>query len=229
MFFAEAANSAGATGAAVAALIAALGYVSKMVIETYIQAAQKRRERFARLIRLSSLLDASWTAFENQRDIRNRLFKSLNANHPDKIPANFGKHFGYEQVFSDAYDVFTPEEKKLHTIIRGITTSALRPVNLALSEWLSEDTDFRTGAFKKDDELYQKLSIQLNMAARHLVLWNAKYRIWIKDPKHALVYLDDEEHHGLGFPAGIEDLVREIIKRQKFVLPELIKPKKSED
>jgi hypothetical protein len=33
-----------------------------------------------------------------------------------------------------------------------------------------------------------------------LLLWHAKHESWILDePKHALVYMDDEKAHGLGF------------------------------
>jgi hypothetical protein len=212
---------------ALAVAFAACGYVAKTFIDLFIRREQKKRERFARLLKLSSLLDASWTAFENQRVHRNHLYQLIENNHPDKIPQ--GRDIGYEEVFSTVYPYFTPEEKELHGLIRGITVYGLRPVNLALSRWLAEDTDFRTG-LSKEDELYNNLTVQLNMAARHLVLWHAKYRNWIKAPEHSLVYLNDEEHHGLAFPTGIEDLVREVIKRQKFVLPELIKtPKKTED
>ena len=33
----------------------------------------------------------------------------------------------------------------------------------------------------------------------------------MSDPAHALVYLDDEEQHGVGFPRGIEDDVEALL------------------
>jgi hypothetical protein len=124
--------SEGTTGLAVA--FAACGYVAKTFIDLFIRREQKKRERFARLLKLSSLLDASWTAFENQNVHRNRLNRLIEQNHPDKIPQ--GRDAGYEEVFSAVYPYFTPEEKNLHGLIRGITIYGLRPVNLALSRWL---------------------------------------------------------------------------------------------
>ena len=36
------------------------------------------------------------------------------------------------------------------------------------------------------------------------MLWHAKYEAWIPNhPEHALVYMADEKHHGLGFPGAI--------------------------
>jgi len=42
----------------------------------------------------------------------------------------------------------------------------------------------------------------------HLILWNAKYDIWITDhPERALVHMVDEQAHGIGFPSGIDEAV----------------------
>jgi hypothetical protein len=69
-----------------------------------------------------------------------------------------------------------------------------------MSKWLEEDINFRNASGK-----YAELAIQLNMLASHLMLWHAKFEAWIPDNvKHALLYMDDEEAHGLGFPHGIE-------------------------
>jgi len=46
-----------------------------------------------------------------------------------------------------------------------------------------------------------KLAVFLAQLEAHLVLWVAKYEAWISDqPEHALVFLADEEKHGVGFP-----------------------------
>jgi len=48
----------------------------------------------------------------------------------------------------------------------------------------------------------------------HLLLWLAKYEIWIPaSPEHALVYLADEKEHGVGFPRGLDELVDATLKR----------------
>lgn len=40
------------------------------------------------------------------------------------------------------------------------------------------------------------------------LLWNAKYESWIPEqPEHALVYMDDEKRHGVGFPKRREAII----------------------
>jgi hypothetical protein len=47
----------------------------------------------------------------------------------------------------------------------------------------------------------------------HLRLWHAKYEAWIPGhPRHALVYLADEEQHGIGFPGGLDQVVDEVLR-----------------
>jgi hypothetical protein len=41
----------------------------------------------------------------------------------------------------------------------------------------------------------------------------AEYAVWIPDTaSHALVYLNDEERHGVPFPHGIDDTIRQAIR-----------------
>ena len=57
-----------------------------------------------------------------------------------------------------------------------------------------------------------KLGQQLNTLDAHLLLWLAKYETWIPEhPDNALVYLADEEQHGVPFPHGIEDTVGDVL------------------
>jgi hypothetical protein len=51
------------------------------------------------------------------------------------------------------------------------------------------------------------------MATENDLLLVFKYETWIpRNPKHALVYMADEQQHGLGFPDGIDQLVDEVLK-----------------
>jgi hypothetical protein len=112
---------------------------------------------------------------------------------------------------SSLFDQFTPEETELHAIVRSITEHALRPLNQQMSNWLANDIDFRTarGAEGKRGQLANKL----NLLDSHLLLWHAKYEAWIPaNRSHALVYMADEEQHGVGFPRGIERLVDDVIR-----------------
>jgi hypothetical protein len=51
----------------------------------------------------------------------------------------------------------------------------------------------------------RELAEELFALEIHLTLWHAKFESWIPGhPEHALVYLDDEKAHGLGFPTPRE-------------------------
>jgi len=156
---------------------------------------------------LSSLLNAAHVAFAIQSGHRDRLASMIAANHPDDTRSTQG----YEDLFSSMYDKFTAEEKELHSMIRGITTYALKPINEAVREWLNSDVDFRIQERARGQR--GELAEKLNALAGHLLLWRAKYEIWIPNcPSHALVYLADEKAHGLGFPTGVEKLIDQVIQ-----------------
>ncbi len=107
------------------------------------------------------------------------------------------------------------KEKDLHTIIRGQTINAMRPINLDLSKWLADDDFYkislgRTGSAR----IRQRADLGSLLASLevHLRLWHAKYDSWMMDhPEHALVYLADEERHGPPFPRGLDDLVANLV------------------
>src|SRR5207244_2935170 len=141
-------------------------------------------------------------SFAVQNDHARRLASMISQSHP-KLP-QFEE--GYERVFSKAYDLLTADEKELHAIIRSITVNSLRPTNQSLLEWLRRDTHFR--AQRPGKGVLGQLAHKLAALEAHLILWHAKYEAWIPDtPQHALVYLADEEAHGIGFPSGIDALV----------------------
>ncbi len=126
---------------------------------------------------------------------------------------------GYEALFTHLFDSLSAEEAELHTVIRGYTVHAILPANQAISKWLEEDIDFRTGSGK-----LQELAVQLNILASHLMLWHAKFRAWIdNNPKHALVYLADEKKHGLEFPHPVDDLVLNALREIGFPSASLLK------
>jgi hypothetical protein len=104
-------------------------------------------------------------------------------------------------------------------VIRGYTEHALRPVNVSMSEWLNTDATYRTSLNKQG--LDAQLAELLNRLDAHLLLWLAKYEAWMPGrPEHALVYLDDEERQGVGFPRrteqgdGIEETLGRVIDRR---------------
>jgi hypothetical protein len=159
---------------------------------------------------LKVLLDTSVRIFVVQHEQVQRLMDMLEKNHPGE----FNRGQGYEGKITGCYDYLSAEEKDLHGIIRFYTQHALRTANQAMSEWLKQDTLFKTGMV--DSRQQQELAERLRALEIHLMLWHAKYEYWIPDtPRHALVYLADEQKHGLGFPRGIEQVVNEALSDQK--------------
>lgn len=195
-------------GALVAAGIAALGYVGKLAVQGWQAWRRARAERIARLQHLRSLLRAAQVAFDVQKQQRDRLAKLLDENHPDH---GLGGR-GYEWLFSGLYEAFTPEERDLHVVIRGYTEHALHPLNKDMLEWLRSDSHYRVASGKTGRDA--ELAAYLERLEAHLLLWMAKYHAWIANrPEHALVYLADEQKHGLGFPHGIEAAVDAVLVR----------------
>lgn len=195
--------------ALVSAIIAALGYVAKQVLDWITSVRAVKNARQAALVELQSLLRASWVSFVIQNAHAQRLLEMIEEHHPGPLPSGEG----YERVFVVAFPSFTPDEQERHAIIRSLTIYSLRPVNERLSEWLRQDVYFKAQSRRSGTpgELARKLA---DLEA-HLLLWNAKYETWIPDhPEHALVYLADEQKHGLGFPKGIDEIVAQVLEKQ---------------
>ncbi len=197
-------------GAVVGAVVAGLGYVGKLIVQGWRSWRTTRSRRRARLLELYALLRASGTVFLAQRQQVVLLGKRLQRDHPDEIP----DVPGYERLFTHFHGQFTPDEVDLHQVIRSYTEHALRPLNEQTLAWLRADIEHRTGGRKTGREA--RLAEMLNQLEAHLVLWLAKYEAWIPQRlDHALVYLDDEEQHGLGFPRGIEEVLAGVLAGYK--------------
>lgn len=193
--------------ALISAIIAALGYVGKLIADSLNAFREVRNARRARLVELHCLLKAGKTSYMIQHELRSRLDALITKNQP-KIP----QEGGIERRFSMAYKKFSPVEKELHSLIQSITIHSLKPTNEAMANWLKNDNYFR--AQKLDNSLLGQLAKQLFDLEAHLLLWSAKYEAWIPNhPEHALVYLADEERHGVGFPKGVDALVEEAIRK----------------
>jgi len=193
--------------AIIGAVIAALGYVVKLIIQWIIDVRNNSRDRRARLIELLSLLQASWAAFNVQVKNRNQLYEYIYK----RKKITFSTDEGYEDIFSKEYNTMEPNEKELHSIVRSITMYTLKPLNDKTLEWLQKDTYFKARNDKNNNSaVVAKKLIQLEA---HLYLWQGKYNIWIPDnPEHSLVYLGDEKVHGLPFPTNIEESIRKLLK-----------------
>jgi hypothetical protein len=193
--------------ALVGAVLAALGYVGKLISDSLSAFRDARNERRARLVELHCLLKAGRTSYMIQHELRSRLDALIAKNQP-KISSDGG----IERRFTAAYKKFSPAEKQLHSLIQSITVHSLKPTNEAMAKWLKNDNYFR--AQRLDNSLQGRLAKQLFDLEAHLLLWSAKYEAWIPNhPEHALVYLADEERHGVGFPKGIDAVVEDAIRK----------------
>ena len=198
--------------AIIGAVIAALGYVAKLVIQWITELRSESRTRRARLVELLSLLKAGQTAFNIQCEQREKLSELIENRETNRVTS----YKGYEELFTKAYDTMNDSEKELHSIIQGVTMYTLKPLNDLTLKWLQEDTYFKAVTKIKDTKptVNAVLAKQLLALEAHLYLWHAKYNTWIPDkPAHSLVYLADEKRHGVGFPDDIEDDVQNVLKK----------------
>jgi hypothetical protein len=204
------------TGTLLAAAIASLGFVAKLLMQEWRERTDRHAARLSSLLALQALLDASRAAFQ----VQNKLARTLAAELTDSAHHEPRDSAGFDALFTARYDTFTPREADDHRVIRGYTEHALRPINARMSTWLRNDVDYRSyarrrrglGSAQRADEARAKLAESLSALEAHLLLWHAKYAVWLPDrPAHALVYLQDEEEHGIGFPKRVEADVRAVI------------------
>jgi hypothetical protein len=185
-----------------AAVIAALGYVAKLLIEEVIQWRARRSERQSKLLALQSQLLAARVVFEIQNGLAVGLCEEIEAENPDL------RGLLYDEVLAAGYPQLNERQKREHGVIRAYTVHAMRPLNMGMIEWLAADTYFKgqRGTGANDD-----LASKLHKLEAHLLLWRAKYEFWIpKKPERVLVYMADENQHGAEFPKGIEELIARV-------------------
>ena len=200
------------------AVIAAVGFVAKLLYELWSDLRKAQAARLANIIDLSALLTASRVLFLVQNRWARCLMEMLHENHGHEISDTEG----FEAVFSKLCDKFSPAEATLHTQIRNWTVYGLRPINEAILSWLEKDTLFRTTYIKAKDIKKRLLAEQLIELHAHLLLWRCKYDAWIPtDPKHSLVYLVDEAAHGVGFPTRLDELIKDVMTDLKKSAPAL--------
>jgi hypothetical protein len=187
--------------------VAAAAYVVKAILDFVSSIRERDRQRRSALVQFSSLLRSSKAAFEIQqkhvRDLCQLVEKRTSDRSYDEC--------GYEEFIAKAYSSMTAEEKELHGIIRGLTEHMKRPVNLAMLKWIQDDNFFKSRAGNNLEGQFAKSLGQLEI---HLMMWNAKYEVWIPHQlSHALVYLDDEHQHGIAFPKIIDQQAEEMLLR----------------
>jgi hypothetical protein len=190
----------------VGAVIAALGYVAKLIVQAASSWRLGRVRQFARLVELQTVLRASRAAHFTQVDLRNRLLDLIRVNHPGAVEEGRSAEWIISRAFAELDDL----ERDLHSVIRGYTEHALRPLHEAMLAWLESDIHYRTAGHHGGDEA--EFAKHLGALHVHVLLWLAKYAAWIPGrPEHSLVFLADEERHGVEFPHDIDAVVDRLV------------------
>jgi hypothetical protein len=162
------------------AILGVLGYLAKSVVDWWKKREREKTALKDTLTRLYGLLQESKSLFVTQNELARRLLKNLYDNHPEE---DLGER-GFERTFSRLYEKFSPEERDLHSIIRGITTNSLLRVNTDMSAWLKEDLLFKSGSVPVPNA--KEVAEYLKRLNRHLNSWHDKYKVWItNDSRHA--------------------------------------------
>ena len=174
------------------AAAAALAYVLEGFLEWVQKLLATRRARRASLVDLHALLRATGASFEIQLGHAKALSRSISARDKSK------ESIGYDEVLALGYPELTNDERETHGIIRGMTEHVMYPLNMQLLQWVHDDKYFKSC---RGNGLHGKLAKLLGDLEVHLLMWKAKYEIWIPNqPQNALVFLADEKKHGIGFP-----------------------------
>jgi hypothetical protein len=200
-------------GAAIlGAVIALVGWVGKQLAEWFAMLRAEERHRRARLAELLAILRAGDAAWKVQCENRDRLAGLIRLRKPEWS----GEEYSYDRLFALAFPSMPGPERELFDVVRAITIHTFRPLNEGLLRWLASDVAFRVRPPGKT--LRAKLAEYLTDLEAHLLLWQAKFQAWIPDHQdRALVYLADEERHGVEFPKGGTALVAAILHQQRRV------------
>ena len=191
-------------GALVGGVLAAFGYVAKLAVDTITGWRAAARRRQSRLVLLRSYLVVIGRVFELQNHLRDKLCKELVEQQPDLHGLSF------DDILAQGYAGASAAQKLVHGLIRQYTISAMCPLNKRVLEWLEGDTYYKVGGARRR---CAALAGALRTLEAHETLWLAKFEFWIPDrPERALVYMVDEDKHGIGFPKGIEDLLLKTIE-----------------
>jgi hypothetical protein len=183
------------------------GYVSNQVAEAKEARLRKEAEdREARLKKENELadrlgfyrlmranLEASYDAFVNQIDVRDRLVEHLER----RLGPLPKKEF--ELLFQELHPKFDEEEKRLCQILRGITKNALYKRNTAVLKLLDDHPQY-----------YSELTTWRALR-EHLELWLSKYEELMPREDTCLIYVGVEENKP--FPQSIDEEIAKKISQ----------------
>jgi hypothetical protein len=198
-------------------LTALLGVGGKYAWDYLMEKKQLRQTRIEKLEKLKGLLNESNGLFKMQ----NRLVTRLAEDMIDRLSTDSKPTInGFEAFFTQKFDSMTESEKETHAMIRATTLNSINRINGEMLTWLTGAHDFKSNSVRALKKTCGKeLADILSQLELHLNLWQDKFAIWMANEKHCVVYLDDEEHHGVGFPKGIDSMIERAILDLKDSAP----------
>lgn len=185
-------------------LASIFGFFAKYGWDYFQAKKQVQKDRIKKLETLKGLLVESGNLFVMQNKLLRRLVSTMS----DRLKIQNPDSIGYQSFICDHYEKMDEHERDMHSVIRGTTMNSMKIVNAEMLKWLKEDNEFKINSVKCiRDKFGEGVSDQLNQLELHLNLWHDKYAVWMESEKHCVVYLDDDEKHGVGFPTGIENVI----------------------
>jgi len=184
-------------------IAAVLGFLARTIYDTIVNKKKIRISTVNRLKEFENLLKIGQSIFHDQMILVRRLYKSLSDNH--ELFKN-----GYSEGFLKSYDQMNEEQKEIFEFIRGITENSIYSLNDKLNQW-ADKNEMYTLTTKKST-IADEFDKDIHTLREHLQLWFAKYNsIFKNNPKYCLVFLGDENSHGVAFPQSIRDSVKKMI------------------
>jgi hypothetical protein len=196
---------------------AAIGGVTflfnRFVLEPRDRQRRQAIERIRALNELDFLLTLSRDAFTSQNFKAQELLRLIRLNHPDvSTRDDHGEPLGYDEIFHRAYPTLNEKERDIFKLIRGTTLSSLKKANDKMFLWTEEHPEFLAASDRTIES--KDFADDLANLRAHLDQWSSKFATWMEDESRSLVYLADEEAHGLGFPTRIEVSLARILKQK---------------
>ena len=185
-------------------LASIFGFFAKYGWDYFQAKKQVQKDRIKRLETLKGMLVESGNLFVMQNKLLNRLVSTMT----ERLKLDSPDSIGFQSFICDHYEQMDEHERDMHSVIRGTTMNSMKIVNTEMLKWLKEDNEFKINSVKYIREKFgEGVADQLNQLELHLNLWHDKYAVWMESEKHCVVYLDDDEKHGVGFPTGIENVI----------------------
>jgi len=197
-------------------LASIFGFLAKYGWDYFQSKRQIQKERIKKLEILKGLLTESGNLFLMQNKLLRRLVSIVS----ERLKTTTPESISYQSFICEHYELMDEQERDMHSVIRGTTMNSMKIVNAEILKWLKEDNEFKINSVRYvRDTFGDSFAKQLGRLELHLNLWHDKYSVWMENEKHCVVYMDDDEKHGVGFPKGIELVVdlclKELSERSK--------------